>query len=204
MNVIYLAGCSQTIDQVQAHLQTAEVELRRVAEITNQTLKFHKQLSNPSALLSRDLFRSVLSLYQGRLVNFGISVQLRDRSLKPVFCFEGEIRQVVSNLIANAIEASLGGQLFLRSREGTRWTTGETGVILTVADTGAGMQPEVLRRAFEPFFSTRGLAGTGLGLWVSLEIVLRHHGSLTVRSRTTAGSSGTIFRLFLPSNAVER
>jgi signal transduction histidine kinase len=77
-------------------------------------------------------------------------------------------------------------------------------MILTVADTGAGMRPEVLRRVFEPFFSTKESAGTGLGLWVSLEIARRHGGSLTVRSRTTEGSSGTTFRLFLPANAVER
>jgi signal transduction histidine kinase len=204
MNVIYLAGSSETIDQVQAYLQTAEAELRRVAEITSHTLKFHKQSSNPTAVTSQDLFRSVLSLYRGRLTNFGISVELRDRSLEPILCFEGEIRQVVSNLIGNAIDASPGGHLFLRSREGTRWASGESGVILTVADTGRGMSREVLRRAFEPFFSTKGMAGTGLGLWVSLEIVMRHHGSLTVRSRTTEGLSGTVLRLFLPSNAIDR
>jgi len=204
MNLLYLARTSQTTEKVQTYLNIADVELRRVAEITNQTLKFHKQPSKPTALMSQELFRGVLSLYQGRLSNSGVTIKLRNRSLEPILCFEGEIRQVLSNLMGNAIDASPGGCLYLRSREGTNWMSGELGMILTVADTGAGMRPEVLRRVFEPFFSTKESAGTGLGLWVSLEIARRHGGSLTVRSRTTEGSSGTTFRLFLPANAVER
>ena len=70
--------------------------------------------------------------------------------------------------------------------------------MLTVADTGCGMPREVLNRVFEPFFTTKGIGGTGLGLWISAEIVTRHHGTMRVRSSERKGASGSVFRVFLP------
>ena len=67
-----------------------------------------------------------------------------------------------------------------------------------VGDTGHGMSEEVRQRIFEPFFTTKEMNGTGLGLWISRGIVLRHHGSLTLRSRQEPGRNGTAFTLFLP------
>jgi two-component system, sporulation sensor kinase C len=116
-----------------------------------------------------------------------------------IVCFESEIRQVISNLVRNAIDAmSKGGRLIIRTREATRWRAGVKGVVITVADTGTGMSPETRAKIYKAFYTTKGIAGTGLGLWVSSEIVDRHHGSLAVRSRMTPGSSGTVFELFLP------
>jgi signal transduction histidine kinase len=117
-----------------------------------------------------------------------------------VVCLDGEIRQVLNNLVGNAIDAmaASGGRLLLRSREGTNWTSGAKGVVFTVADTGSGMRPETVARMFEPFFTTKGLSGTGLGLWVSHDIVQRHHGKLRVKSTSKQGQSGTVFTLFLP------
>ena len=80
---------------------------------------------------------------------------------------------------------------------GNAWQDGTPGITVTVADTGVGMTPDILVRIFEPFFSTKGLTGTGLGLWVSRELVNKHHGNLRVRS-TSIQPSGTTFRLFLP------
>ncbi len=115
-------------------------------------------------------------------------------------CFDGEIRQVLNNLVGNAIDAMarLGGRLLLRSREGTHWTSGRRGIVFTVADTGSGMRPETVARIFEPFFTTKGLSGTGLGLWVSHDIVQRHRGKLRVKSTSKQDQSGTVFTLFLP------
>jgi signal transduction histidine kinase len=75
-----------------------------------------------------------------------------------------------------------------------------TGVRITVADTGTGMPPEVLRRIFEPFFTTKEALGTGLGLWVSAEIVSKHNGKIRVRSRVWGedGKGGTVFTVFFP------
>jgi len=148
----------------------------------------------------------VLSINQGRLVNSKIQIERRDRTYKQVLCFEGEIRQVLNNLIGNAIDAMrpVGGRLLLRSRETTDVQSGEQGLALTIADAGHGMSQEVLDKIFQPFFTTKGMSGTGLGLWVSQEIVNRHRGRLRVRSSQRTEHTGTVFVLFLPFHAATR
>ena len=199
-NLLYLARRSQSMPEVQEYLDTAERELRRVSVISNQTLRFHKQASAPTVVTCNELFEEVLSIYQGRLVNSRISVEMRQRADRPFACFDGEIRQVMTNLIGNAIDAMhpQGGRLLIRSREGTNWRSGQKGVVLTVADTGTGMPQQVLRKIFEAFYTTKGIGGTGLGLWVSKEIVDRHRGALLVRTSQNEMHSGTVFALFLP------
>jgi signal transduction histidine kinase len=182
------------------------VELRRVSAITAQTLKFHKQASNPQAVTAEELLESVLSVYQGRIANSQVTVEERYRARRAVRCFEGEVRQVLSNLVSNALDAMQGreGTLCLRTRLATNWATGEPGLSITVADTGGGMSAGTLRKLFDPFFTTKGRTGTGLGLWVSKEIVDRHRGRLQVKSSQGAGRKGTTFNLFLPFDAVVR
>ncbi len=203
MNLVYLAAESEGLPaEAGAYLQTAERELRRVAAITSQTLRFHKQATNPRAVSAESLIEGALSIYQGRLVNAGITVERRARKAEPVLCFDGEVRQVLNNLLGNAIDAMPGGgRLVLRSRQTAQGASGRAGLTLTVADTGSGMSEATQRRLFDAFFSTKGVGGTGLGLWVSKEIVERHRGNLRVRSREGAG---TVFTLFLPYDAVSR
>ena len=206
-NLLYLAEHSEDVAKTKLYIQTAERELRRVSVIANQTLRFHKQSSSPQEISGDQLIKSVLSLYQSRLVNSGIQVEERKRATLAVRCFEGEIRQVLSNLVSNAIDAMQllgGGRLLLRSHAGREWTTGRPGLVITVADTGSGMAASVASRIFEPFYTTKGTSGTGLGLWVSSEIVQRHHGTLRFRSSEKKGRSGTVFALFLPFDAVSR
>ncbi len=205
-NLLYLARRNGDADEIHGYLDTAERELRRVSVISSQTLRFHKQSSAPSEVTCSELFESVLSIYHGRTLNAHISVEKRKRSERPIACFEGEIRQVLNNLVGNAIDAMPqdGGRLLLRSREACDWRTGKKGIALTVADTGTGMPPAVLRKMFDAFYTTKGIGGTGLGLWVSKEIVDRHHGTLLVRSSQKEGHSGTVFTLFLPYDAVRR
>jgi signal transduction histidine kinase len=122
-----------------------------------------------------------------------------------VRCFEGEIRQVLNNLIGNAIDAMpQGGRLLIRSAECTDWRTRRPGLRITVADTGRGMSKRTMEKIFSPFFTTKGTAGTGLGLWVSHEIVERHRGRLCVRSGERQPRSGSVFALFLPFDAPSR
>ena len=205
-NLLYLAARSGDPEKVQEYIHTAERELRRVSAISSQTLRFHKQASSPRAITCKELIDSVLSLYQGRIVNSGIRIEERVRALRPLRCFEGEIRQVLSNLVSNAVDAMhpLGGRLLLRTREATNWITGERGVTFTVADTGTGIPPSALNRIFEAFFTTKDIGGTGLGLWVSSEIVNRHRGAFRVRSTQKQGHSGTVFTMFLPFDAGSR
>ncbi len=205
-NLLYLAQSTSDLDEVHEFLETAERELRRVSIISSQTLRFYRQSSSPRAVTCQDLFESVLSIYQGRLVNSGVVVEKRKRATVPVLCFDGEIRQVLNNIVGNAIDAMhpAGGRLLLRSREATDWRTGRKGLGLTVADTGGGMSRATLKRIFDAFYTTKGIGGTGLGLWVSKEIVDRHGGVLKVRSRQQPGCSGTVFYLWMPFEAVSR
>ena len=199
-NLLYLAQRTAVNPVTREYLTTAEMELRRMSSITSQTLRFHRQRSSPAPAQPGILLENALSIYQGRLINSRIDISTRIRASRPVICFEGEIRQVLNNLVGNAIDAmaASGGRLLLRSREGTDWASGASGILFTVADTGSGMSPETVKRIFEPFFTTKGLSGTGLGLWISHDIVQRHHGKLKLRSTSKLGQSGTVFTLFLP------
>ena len=202
-NLLFLARQADEPADVRKFLDAAEVELRRVSAITNQTLRFYRQTTSPRAATPDELFEAVLSIYHGRLVNGRVDVQPRLRATLPINCFDGEIRQVLNNLVGNAIDAMHGsGRLQLRSRHSTNWRTGEKGLTLTVADTGIGMSAETMQRIFEPFFTTKGSNGTGLGLWVSDDIVKRHRGTLRFRSCQKNGRSGTVFALFLPFDRV--
>jgi PAS domain S-box-containing protein len=205
-NLLYLARHSKHLDEIQSYLELAERELRRVSAISNQTLRFHKQSTSPQDVTAESLIESVLLIYQGRIVNSQVKVEMRLRAHAPVKCFEGEIRQVLSNLVSNAIDAMSprGGRLRLRCRTDLDWKTGRRGVVITVADTGAGMARETLKRLFEPFYTTKGISGTGLGLWVSRQIVDRHRGKIWVRSCQVPGRSGTVFTMFLPFTAATR
>jgi signal transduction histidine kinase len=200
-NLIYLAQHAAIKPEVREYLNTAEAELRRVSGIARQTLRFHRQSTNATPIAMPDLIGDTLPFYQGRLINAGIRLQRRDRSRLPVTCFEGEIRQVLSNLLGNAIDAigANGGRILIRSREATHWSSGSRGVLLTVADTGSGMSKTAQGKIFDAFFTTKGASGTGLGLWISRQIVERHRGDLRVRSSQSPHAHGTVFTLFLPA-----
>jgi PAS domain S-box-containing protein len=202
-NLIYIARQYAIAPDAKHFLDLADQELRRVAIIVNQTLRFHKQSTSPREVTCSELFDTVLSLYEGRLRNSSITLEKRKCATCPIACFEGDIRQVLSNLVSNAIDAMpTGGRLLLRSREATDWRTGpgpaRRGLALTVADTGTGMSPATRARVFEAFFTTKGINGTGLGLWIGNEIVDRHHGRLLLRTSQDPAHCGTVFSLFLP------
>jgi two-component system, sporulation sensor kinase E len=205
-NLLYLARGVNDTPMIDEYLETADRELRRVAAITSQTLRFHKQSTKPLELTGEQLIESVLSMFQGRIINSNIRVEKQIRSRAAVRCFEGEIRQVISNLVANALDAMYpsGGRLELRAREGRDQRTGRAGLIFSVADTGPGMPEAVADQAFQPFFTTKGLLGTGLGLWISREIVERHSGRLLLRTSQREGHTGTVISLFLPFDAISR
>lgn len=198
-NLIYLASHSEDLAEVKAYLNTAEGEIRRVSAITAQTLRFHHESQKAMETTWGDLLYTSLAIFKGRLISHHIEVQQRHRSEEAFLCFPGEIRQVLNNLIGNAIDAmQRGGRLIFRSRLATDWRENKRGIRLTIADTGGGMSPTTLGKIYDPFFSTKGAAGTGLGLWVSQDIVQRHHGTMLVRTSQDLRHHGTVFTLFLP------
>lgn len=204
-NCLYLVQQTEMDQNGRAYLEIAQKELDRVAQITVQTLRFHRQSSRPVPTRTSELIETVLALFDSRIRRQGISIERRFREASPIFAYEGEVRQVIVNLLGNAIDAMPGGGcIWLRTSETRNWETGTTGLALTICDSGSGMEEETIARLFEPFYSTKGITGTGLGLWVSKEIVDRHHGRIRVRSRraTDSASGRTVFRVFLPIDGV--
>jgi PAS domain S-box-containing protein len=204
-NLLYLIGLSEELpESTRQYLQTAQSELSRVCQIATQTLRFHRQAVRATHVNAADLVDAVLNLYQGRLANSHIQVDARYATSTTILCFENDIRQVLNNLIANAIDAMRpnGGRLIVRAHDATDYSPGQAqprhGIRITIADTGHGMSPTVKARLFEPFYTTKDLNGTGLGLWISAGIVTRHQGKLTYRSTEEPLRRGTIFSLFLP------
>lgn len=207
-NLIYLARTSESPSMAAEYLDIADRELSRAAAITNQTLRFYKHSANPTEVNANDIVHGLITIQKGRFLSSNIHIETRLKATAPVFCFDGEIRQVLNNLVGNASDAMQKQmpprRLLLRTRDGCDWRTGRRGLVFTIADTGPGMSPKTLRAAFEAFYTTKGSGGTGLGLWVSKEIITRHRGELRLRSSQVENRSGTVFTLFLPYDAVRR
>jgi signal transduction histidine kinase len=114
--------------------------------------------------------------------------------------YAGELRQLLSNLLVNAFDAmENGGVLHVRLASGHQWSNGAEGTRITIADNGCGIPSEIVDRIFEPFYTTKQEAGTGLGLWVSHGIAQKRGGAIRFRSRVTPGRSGTVFTVFIPT-----
>ena len=198
-NLLYLIEKSDSFEEVRDFSQKAQRELSRVANIVTQTLRFHRHSARPVETNLSETMASVISLYQGRLLALGVSVERRLKKTEPLLCYESELRQVFANLIGNALDASQkGGRILLRKREAHHPVTGDAGIRITIADTGSGMSEETKQRIFEPFFTTKEVTGTGLGLWISHSIVEKHEGSIRVRSSQCTEHHGTVFSLFFP------
>lgn len=198
-NLLYLIRHSGSLDEVQEYAGMAQNELARVTEITLQTLRFHRQNSRAVEVNLEELARSVMALYTGRLLVRNVRLEWKVSPAPRVMCLEGEIRQVLNNLIRNALDAmSAGGALSVRLHPQKEHSTGRKGVRLTIADGGEGIDPRIQARLFEPFQTTKETTGTGLGLWVSKGIVEKHGGHLRARTQRGEGAHGTVFTLWLP------
>jgi len=202
-NLLYLMEIDHgSPEKFPEYLRIAQREMNRVVQICKQTLMFSRETSTPVRLQLAELTEEVLVLYGRKIADKNLRVVRQYESSEAMTAFPGEMRQVLSNLIANAIEASsLNGRLIIRIRDTRNWSdSGVRGLRLSVADNGSGISPEARKRLGEPFFTTKGQAGTGLGLWVTRSILSRYGGNLQVRSSTSEERHGTVFSLFLPTN----
>jgi signal transduction histidine kinase len=194
-NLLFLMRADLSREQRDKYLAQAEQELARVAEITKQTLRFYREPSQPTATRIISVLDSVLLLFGQRLTAAGIQVEREERGPSAtVLSTPGELRQVIANLVGNAIDAMrAGGRLRIRISQNRQL------IRLTIADTGMGIPRDVLPTIFEPFVTTKGETGTGLGLWVTTEILKRNHWGIRVRSCSNPGHSGTIFSIVIPA-----
>ncbi len=199
INALYLVGIDKSLStNARQNLRLAEEELDRVVQITKTTLGFYRETSGPTAVSLPGLMESVLALYRRKLREKGIKVTTQyDPGNGEVSGSAGEIRQVLANLLANSLDAVAPGGAIHISIGAVTSARGRT-VRLTIADNGAGIRPDHLKRIFDPFFTTKESFGTGLGLWVSREIVSKCGGTIRVRSRV---GQGTVFSITFPRPA---
>jgi signal transduction histidine kinase len=188
-NLIYLAR-SAPARQARRYLKMVEEELSRIAHITKMTLGFYRDSGAPVPVSMTQLVSEVLSLYEAKLRAKDIRVQTEIECSQHILGSRGELRQVIANLVANAVDVlPNGGTLRLTA------TDSGGSVQVRVSDSGPGIPAENLTRIFEPFFTTKAESGTGLGLWVSRQIVEKHGGMITAESTPT----GARFTISLPS-----
>jgi signal transduction histidine kinase len=199
-NLLYLMRNDPSPDSLKRYLDDADQELARVTEITTQTLRFYREPNKPVQTALAGIVQSVLVLYHSRLAAANITVhhQITIPS-GSVLSSPGELRQIIANIIGNSIDAMRrGGRLRIRISR-SKMRDGSDGIRLTIGDTGSGIPRELLPRIFEPFITTKGETGTGLGLWVTQEIVNRNGWTMAVRSSQRAGHSGTVFSFHMPA-----
>jgi PAS domain S-box-containing protein len=202
-NLLYLIASEDLPETLTKYVRMAQQELARVANITTQTLRFHRQSTRPKMASLAQILDGVLTLFHGRLLNAEITVDKQFGNGSPVMSYESDLRQVFTNLLSNAIDATApGGKIVVRERDVTDWRSGKRGVCVTIADTGHGMSAETRKMIFDPFFTTKGITGTGLGLWVSAEILNKHGARIRVRSRCQQPGQGTVFSIFFPYDGV--
>ena len=201
-NLLYLAQCSADAKDVKAHIEAAQEQLARVGSIVTHTLSFNRRPTHEGPVDLPVALDSVLILLQGRLRSSDINLDRRyhNRSSPIITGFENELRQLFTNLIGNAIDAMHGSPrrcLMLRVYDTVHARTGQPGVRITIGDTGTGMTADTISHLFQPFFSTKGIRGTGLGLWASKDIIDKHKATIAIRSTVNRGS---VFRIFFPGS----
>ena len=195
-NLVYLAKATAGVpSEAVSHLRLAEQELERVSHITRQTLGFYRESGTLDAVEVSELVESVLKIFDNKLKSKKIRVQKRLQRCE-LSGRTGELRQLVSNLISNAIDAAGSGggvSLEVACAKNGRGST----VQISVEDDGPGLDPRHTEQIFEPFFTTKTNVGTGLGLWVSKQIVERHGGSIHAEPHGH-DLSGARFTVVLP------
>ncbi len=195
-NLLFLVENSSALDEAKSFSKMAVQELERIQEIVDLTLRLHRAPSSPSLNDVSEIADSALTLFRIRLRARQI-VESADLNRTMAYCSAGEMRQALVNLIGNAIDAMPDGGT-LRLRASTVSFDGRSYARITIADTGSGIPLEIRPNLFSQFFTTKGSRGTGLGLWLTQDIVQRNHGRLHFRSRAVP-PSGTVFAIYLPS-----
>jgi PAS domain S-box-containing protein len=206
-NLLYLLEHQAMDDSAKTYVRLAREELDRITSISEQMLTFSREARKPVTIHLGEVIDNVLALFMPRIRRLNV-VLIKQYSARDgeVIALPGEMRQVFSNLIGNALDAMNGtGRIVIRIETARNWTTGsDTGIRVLVCDSGPGIPPEVRNNLMEPFVTSKGEKGTGLGLWVCRGIVEKHHGTLRVHTSITPGRTGTCFSVFLPKGGADQ
>jgi two-component system, chemotaxis family, CheB/CheR fusion protein len=181
------------------YLAMAREEVGRISQILHAAMEL-RDSGDPEDTDVPDLLRSVLNFYKSRFDAQKISINTRYRRGAHLSGYPHQLRQMCANLLLNAADAMPnGGKMYARVAPAHEWKGDhKRGLRLTFADNGSGIATKNLARMWDPFFTTKGAAGNGIGLALVKNTVQKHHGVLRVRSSTRAGHSGTVFSIFLP------
>jgi signal transduction histidine kinase len=193
-NLLFLAKeTKENPESTRYLLEMADAELKRIAHITRQSLGFYRESNAPALMSVSTVLDSVLDLLKNAINAKHAIVEKQWKADVQITSVAGELRQVFSNLVSNSLDAiDDGGTIKVRISPGTQR------VRVTVTDNGKGIPPATLRHIFEPFFTTKDAVGTGLGLWISQQIIEKHGGKIQVRSRADGSRRGTTFSVVLP------
>ena len=202
LNLLYLIETDPAISQASRdHLKMAQAEVMRVSMIAQAAMKRVPRRETAEATDVAALLASVLELHKPKLDRHNVSASTRNDDHATAVIYPEQMRQVFSNLLLNAIDAMpKGGKILAKISKTQEWTGLErSGVRITIADTGTGIAADILSRVREPFFTTKGAYGNGMGLAIVQEIIAHHQGRLKIRSSTRLGKSGSVFFIFIPA-----
>ncbi len=205
-NLLYLMRHGATEQEQAQFMDMAEQELARVTQISRAMLGLYRESRAPVVVDLRTMLQEILLLLERRLAE--LEVTATTNMTEPIFvaAFPAELRQVFTNLITNAAEAAgPGGVVTIGIAQQVASLDGagqklQAGAVVTIADNGPGIANDVRPHLFQPFFTTKGERGTGLGLWVSRGIIIKHGGTISLESNTGDSAHGTVARVFLATN----
>jgi signal transduction histidine kinase len=205
-NLLYLMRNGATPEESRQFMDMAEQELARVTQISRSMLGLYRESKAPVVTDLKEMLQEILLLMERRFIELNVMVSAHMPQTVSVLAFPAELRQVFTNLITNAAEAASPGgrvEVSITPDNASTDATGQKilpGATVTITDDGAGIRPEVQSHLFQPFFTTKGERGTGLGLWVSRGIINKHGGTISLKSDTSEAAHGTVASVFLASN----
>jgi PAS domain S-box-containing protein len=207
-NLLYLMRNGSSKEESNQFMNMAEQELTRVTQISRAMLGLYRESKAPVVVDLREMLQEILLLMERRLADLGVTISTDLPKPVSVAAFPAELRQVFTNLVTNAAEAAApNGEVKISIEPRTVVLDGagqkmQPGATVIIADNGPGIPDEVRPHLFQPFFTTKGEHGTGLGLWVSRGIINKHGGAISLESDTRDGAHGTVVSVFLATNPV--
>lgn len=206
-NLLYLVQQQDSLSsKSQAFVQQGLLELDRISQITKQILAYHRDSKRPIPVTPDDMIDSVLTMFRAPIMTNRIKLVKRSECSRLINVQPGEVRQAFGNLVANSLDAmgSSGGTLIVHCFDSIDWRTGRKGVRIILSDSGEGIPPSAYKQIFDAFYTTKELKGSGIGLWLTAEVINRHDGYIRLRSRTAGAHRGTLFDIFLPEYVGEK
>jgi PAS domain S-box-containing protein len=203
-NLLFLVkGIDDLPESARQLLEMADAEVNRIAHITRQSLGFYREFSAPAPTSVNGVLESAIDLLKNKIKTKQAAIKKQWSEVIEITAIAGELRQVFANLLGNSLDAiGENGVIALRVSTCTALKNGRRCVRVTMADSGSGIGRKAQQHIFEPFFTTKGAVGTGLGLWISKQIVDKHGGTIRLRSSTEEMHRGTVFSITLPLEPV--